>query len=93
MNENVAAIRIARCKRAIAAVALAGSFMTSVPSPEGERSSGHEDDVLSAVVRHEEHEPHNHPETGLVTKTVETEAIIVTGAPLPSRALAGWWLE
>lgn len=93
MNEDVAATRIARCKRAIAAVALAGSFMTSVPFPEGAKSSGHEDDVVSAVVRHQEHEPHNHPETGLVTRTVETGAIIVTGVPLPSRTLAGWWLE
>jgi hypothetical protein len=90
MNENVASTRIDRCKRAIAVVALTGSFMASVPFPEGDKSSGHEADVLSAVVRHQEHEPHNHPETGLVTMTVETGVIIVTGAPLPNRALRGW---
>jgi hypothetical protein len=90
MSEDVAATRIDRCKRAIAVVALAGSFMASLLFAEGERSSGHEDHGLSAVVRHQEHEPHSHPETGFVTRIVETRAIIVTGAPLPSRALPGW---
>lgn len=89
MNEDLAGTWIDRCKRAIAVVALAGSFMASAPFAEGDKAGGeHEADVLSAVVRHQENEPHNHPETGLVT-TVETGAVIVTGVPLPNRAYPG----